>query len=53
MVTVGIPSNEYQKSQRSLDNVGDFYSQIFKPITAALRQATMRGIVCTTERVER
>ncbi len=28
-------------------------SQIFKPITKALRQATMNGIACTVERVER
>ncbi len=31
----------------------DLYSQIFKPITTALRQVTMRGIACTIERVER
>ncbi len=29
------------------------YSQIFKPITTALRRVTMRGIACTIERVER
>ncbi len=28
------------------------YSQIFKPITTALRQVTMRGIACTIEGVE-
>ncbi len=29
------------------------YAQIFKPITTALRQVTMREIACTIERVER
>ncbi len=34
------------KRQGSLGNVGiiDLYSQIFKPVTTALRQVTMRGI---------
>ncbi len=37
------------KRQGSLGNVGiiDLYSQIFKPITTALRQVTMKGIACT------
>ncbi len=28
-------------------------SQIFKPITTALRQGTMRGVACRIEQVER
>ncbi len=28
------------------------YSLVFKPITTALREVTMRGIACTIERVE-
>ncbi len=41
------------KRQGSLGNVGiiDLYSQIFKPITTALRQVTMRGIACTGEEI--
>ncbi len=31
----------------------NLYSQIFKPLTTALRQVMMREIACTIERVER
>ncbi len=32
---------------------GYLFSQIFKPITTAHRQVTMKGITCTIERLER
>ncbi len=32
---------------------GYLFSQVYKPITTALRQVTMRGIACTIERLER
>ncbi len=43
----------YQKRQGSLGNVGTrfLFSQIFKPITTARRQVTMKEIACTIERV--
>ncbi len=42
-----------EKEVRATPGLGDFYSQIFKTITTALRLVTMKGIACTIERVER
>ncbi len=39
------------KKVRATMGRGYLFSLIFKPITTASRQVTMKGIACTTERV--
>ncbi len=62
MVKIGIPklalvgrviNTKEDKEVWAATGQGDLYSQIFKPINTALRQATINGIACTIEGVER
>ncbi len=55
MVKIGIPSNQSQKDKevRAISGKVCLFSHIFKPTTTARRRVTMKGIACTTERVER
>ncbi len=55
MVKIGNLSHYYQKGKEvwATSGQGYLFSQFFKPITTARRQATMKGVACTVERIER
>ncbi len=54
MAKIGIPNNKHQKDKDAWATPGQVYlfAQIFKPITTAHQQVTMKESACTIERVE-